>query len=256
MKRLTFTLALALTVVAPLVPEARAQQNAAAANTETTELPPARIPELEARTSDRSGAFALRAGPYKPENLLRNAGSTPNNIVFEDLYGDGPGIMYGIDWEYQPLHHKYIGNLGIGLGGSFYRKTGKALKEDGTQSQQNIALQIMPATADLTYRMELWADQPVVPYAGIGADYWYFTESKQGGDSVSGAKKGWHWRAGGELLLDIFDNRSAGALDANWGINNTYIFGEYRSLKVNNFGDNTGFDFSTNTWYGGLLFEY
>jgi hypothetical protein len=253
MKRSTFFLALALATLSPAVPHAFAQP-VAEEEQDLTELPPTQLPEFEPRTSERGGAFALRAGPYLPEDLLRNSNSP---FLFEDLYGDSPGVMYNVDWEYQPLHHKYIGNLGIGLSGGFYRKMGKALKEDGTQSAQEIALMILPASADITYRMELWADQPVVPYAGAGLDYWYFSETKQGSsDSVSGAKKGWHWRAGGELLLDVFDERSAGALDSNWGINNTYIFGEYRSIKVNNFGSGTGFDFSDNTWFAGLLFEY
>lgn len=238
-----------------------AYAQAPAADTEATsangiqELPPSKPPKLEPTLSDRSGAVALRGGLFKPDNIL---GNTPGaGIRFEDVYGGSSAAMFAIDWEWQPLHHKYIGNLGIGVGAGYSRKKGKALKEDLTQSKQETALLLIPATADITYRMELWSDQPFVPYGGAGLDYWYFSEGKVDDADTTGGKRGWHWRAGGQLLLDFFEPTAAGQLDTNWGINNTYIYGEYRSIKMNGLGKpQTGFDFSDNTWFAGLLFEY
>jgi hypothetical protein len=220
------------------------------------EYPPATVPHLEARTSERSGSFALKAGPYVPTNILSR---TPDATVkFSDLYGKGSGIMFGAEWEWQPLHHRYYGALGFGAGADFWQRSGKALKEDGTVSVQSTKFMLIPAKADMTYRLEIWPDQPLVPFAGVGFDYWYFSEKKTTGiaNEVSGAKSGWHWRVGGEFLLDVFDQHAAGDMDRNWGINNTYLFAEYRAITITNFNRGSGFDFSANTWAGGLLFEY
>jgi hypothetical protein len=251
-------LVLAATLVAGLTasPLWAADEYASKPATGVTELPPAKPPELEPRQTERGGMVVLRAGPYKPENLLRGSGS---GLRYEDMYGKTAGVLYGADWEWQPLHHKWFGALGLGGGASFFRKTGHALREDFTVSKQKTTLMLIPAVVDVTYHLEIWPDMPLVPYAGAGLDGWYFSESKEGGDSVTGLKKGWHWRAGGQILLDTFDERSAGQLDSNWGINNTYLFGEYRNIIMTGlpYGTrNSGFDFSDHTFFGGLMFEY
>lgn len=246
-------LAAALWPAAAHAQEAVPADNAAAPESSIRELPPPKVPVMEPHTSERAGAFSLRAGPYKPTDLVNDPSAA---VTYEDVYGKGNAAMFAVDWEWQPLHHKYIGDLGLGVGAGFSRKKGKALKEDLTQSKQETVLMLIPATADITYRMELWADQPFVPYGGAGVDYWYFSEGKTGDSATTGAKRGWHWRAGGQFLLDFLEPKSAGQLDANWGINNTYLFGEYRSINMDGFGKNEGFLFSDDTWSAGLLFEY
>lgn len=256
MRAALFLLALLLLPVAvQAADEAPAGDTSATSSNSIRELPPVRPPKLEPTLSDRSGAVALRAGLWRPDDLMRNTARP--DLSFGDVYGGGSAGMFALDWEWQPLHHKYIGDLGIGVGAGFSRKKGKALKEDLTSSKQATALMIIPGSADITYRMELWANQPFVPYGGAGVDYWYFSEGKVDDADTTGGKRGWHWRAGGELLLDFFEPSAAGNLDANWGINNTYLYGEYRSIKMNGLGKTPeGFDFSDNTFFGGLLFEY
>jgi len=220
---------------------------------ESVLLDPYPMPEATPRISDRCCAVTLRAGPYTPEQINPDSAGPQ----FGDVYGDSAQAMFGLDFEWQPLRFKYVGTLGLGGGAGFYRKRGQALRPDGTQAPEQATFVIAPGSADITYRMALFTDQPIVPYAGAGLDAWYFSESKEGGaGSVSGAKYGWHWRAGGMLLLDLLDPRSAGAMDVNWGINNTYLFGEYRGINMGNFGKNTGFDLSDRTWFAGLMFEF
>ena len=249
------SLLLVLAAATPLLAQEAAQQDAAPKE-RPRDLPPSRQPTLIPKQSDRGGAFVLRGGMYAPENILRNG--PESSVTYKDIYGGSSG-MYALEWELQPLRLKYIGILGMGLGGGYFQKTGKALREDGTKSSQELKLRILPAMLDIVYRMALFENQWVVPYAGAGLDYWYYTENKTGGDAadnISGAKKGWHWRAGGQLLLDVFDPRSAGALDSNWGLNNTYLFGEYRDNRVNNFNKPIGFDLSDRTWAAGLMLDY
>jgi hypothetical protein len=243
---------LASFLILPLV--AHAQDREPRSEAPTIELPPQPLPNPEPRTSDRCCAVTLRAGPYTPEQINPDAGG----LQFADVYGSKAQVMFGADFEWQPLRLKYFGTLGIGGGSGFYRKRGQPLRPDGTQAPEQSTFLIIPVSVDITYRMALFQDQPIVPYAGAGADAWYYSESKEGGSgSVSGAKYGWHWRAGGMLLLDIFDPRGAGAMDVNWGVNNTYLFGEYRVIRMDNFGRaTTGFDLSDRTWSAGLMFEF
>jgi len=60
------------------------------------------------------------------------------------------------------------------------------------------------------------------------------------------------------LLLDEFDEHAAVEMDNEWGINNTYIFGEWMMANLNGFGSsNNGsvMNIGTNTWVIGLGLE-
>lgn len=224
----------------------------AATRSVVRELPPPEPPKVTARQSPRSGMISLSVGPYAPERINPTGG-----LQFEDFYSKKFQSMVLGQWEWQGLRHDYVGILAVGAGTGFYRMRGHALKLDLTRSSERTTFVVVPAMIDVTYRLALVEGQPVVPYGGAGADLWYFQESKEGGGGkVSGAKRGWHWRAGGQLLLDAFDARSAGNLDSSWGINNTYLYGEYRRATINNFGRGTGFDLSDKTWQAGLMFEF
>ncbi len=212
------------------------------------ERPPVARPTIEAVESGRSGAFGFRAGPYRPENIS-------DQVAYEDIFDDRTNGMVALDFEWQPLHHTPWGTLGIGVSVGFFQEKGKAVEaETGEQSVEDEVLMIVPGSFEVVYRGAWFQDQPLVPYAGAGLDLWYFSDSA--GETVTGTKNGWHWRAGGQLLLDVFEPKAAGGMDNSWGINNTYLFGEYRVMRINNFGDGEGFDLSDKTWYAGLLLEF
>ena len=226
------------------------------APSEREELPPMEAPDVDALEMGKpSSAFALRVGPYRPDDLMP-AGAA---VQYEDVFGTSPAAMFNLDWEWQPVRVRYLGTLAVGASIGYARKRGHAMREDNgelTQSAERETLQVVPASIDITYRMNLFDNQPLVPYGGAGVDYWYFSNSTDVGDrSTSGAKQGWHWRAGGQLLLDLFEPRAAGNLYRSWGIHNTYLFGEYRISRVNDFGE-PGFDLSDRTWFGGLMIEF
>lgn len=222
---------------------------------EREELPPAQPPEITLDdTGKPSSAFALRIGPYRPDNLM--PAEAP--VVYADVFGTTPATMFNLDFEWQPVRVRYLGTLAVGASIGYAQKRGTALREDNgdlSPSSERETLQVVPASVDLTYRMNLFDNQVLVPYGGAGVDYWYFINSTEVGDrSTRGAKTGWHWRAGGQLLLDVFEPRAAGNLYRSWGIHNTYLFGEYRISRVSDFGE-PGFDLSDRTWFAGLMIE-
>jgi hypothetical protein len=244
--RLIFALAL----IVSLSSAAWAQD--AATFSDVLELPPTPRPEVSPRTSDRSGAFALRAGPYRPRQI-----DPLGEVAWEDVFGRSAGAMIMFDWEWQPIRLRWVGQLGAGASAGFFRRRGLSLRPDGTASAERETFLIVPASLDLTYRAKLLGDnQFFVPYGGVGLDAWYFSDNTPAGASTSGLKYGWHWRAGAQLLLDVFDPGGAGAMDVNWGINNTYLFAEFRKTDMTGFGRGVGFDLSANTWFFGLLLEY
>ncbi len=255
MKTRLFAAALGIAAWWLAAPVAEAQDEPPAAEEGVRrELPPARPPEIEPTHSERSGALALKVGDYTPERI--NPGN-PSGPQFETIFGDKFRPAFAIEYEYQPLIYRYIGALGVTGTLGYMSASGNTLTAGGAVSAQKETFTIVPASLGVTYHMALFEGQPVVPFAGAGLDYWYFSDAKEGGsgDSVTGGKRGWHWRAGGQILLDWLDPTSAGSMDANWGINNTYLFVEYRDSDMTNFGDNSGFDLSAQTWFGGFMFD-
>ena len=102
-------------------------------------------------------------------------------------------------------------------------------------------------------------EQPVVPFAGVGVDYFFWREvwegSGGGGDgSIKGGKPGWHQTYGAHILLDTFDQPRASRLQAVTGITDSYITVEYRTQKIGE--ELSGLKFSADTLTFGLKFDY
>ena len=65
-------------------------------------------------------------------------------------------------------------------------------------------LTILPLNLSGTARLDFWEGQFLVPYASGGIDYWIWKENWVENDaevSVTGAKLGYHYAFGGQLLL-------------------------------------------------------
>jgi hypothetical protein len=58
------------------------------------------------------------------------------------------------------------------------------------------------------------------------------------------------------FLLDNLEKRASGALESEWGINNTYLIYEFRYTSLNNFGKKDIVDLSSQFHSLGLLFEF
>lgn len=183
----------------------------------------------------------LRFGPmwFDDENKIYDQFEAPHNILW--LEG-GPSL-----WGIAEL------NLGIG----FYNKAGYLLGEDGSLAEaQADRLTALPVTLSGTLRLDVLKEQPIVPIATIGGDYWLWRERWDQGDDkdqVAGGKAGWHYGLGAQLLLDVFDRKQASLLDARAGIRDSYLVGEYR---VQTIGDGEGIDLSASSVTLGLKVNY
>ncbi|RME20586.1 MAG: hypothetical protein D6798_20130 [Deltaproteobacteria bacterium] len=135
----------------------------------------------------------------------------------------------------------------VSAGAGFYRKKGTLLTESGVASTQSDLLYAVPVTANLGLRLDLLDEQPFVPYASVGADYWLWRESwetdNSGGHAgIGGGKAGVHFAAGGQVLLDIFEPSRADTTQARLGIVDSYLTVEWRRQVVGVFSD--GLDLS------------
>lgn len=126
--------------------------------------------------------------------------------------------------------------LGVGLG--YLRKKGYLVDASGEATDEWDKLTIVPGTADLTLRLDGFPEQILVPFARIGADYWlwwerwYVYEGSTAEDRRRGGKPGWHWAAGGLLLLDPLDPKAASRMKAVSGIDDTFVMVEYRETSM------------------------
>ncbi len=207
----------------------------------------------------------FKAGPFVPNvDDEFSGGATP----FKDIFGDKHSIMFKTQMDF--LLFKKFGLLGVGADIGFYRIVGKALAEDGTASEDETALILLPLGVKLSYRFDWLAQNysiPLVPYAKIGLNYvlWWITEGDgsiaswgegQSGGSATGATWGWEFVLGVALLLDFFDPQSANSLDQETGINNSYIFAEYVWSFNDNFGGGNALMVGGDYWLVGLGVQF
>lgn len=190
------------------------------------------------------GSVSLRAGPIALEDstLTDVFGETGNEVIW--LEG---GPAFGSVLE---LH--------VGMG--WLQEMGWLLTEDGAQSDEHDMLTCLPFTAGATLRLDVLEEQILVPVVSAGGDYWLWRENWYvnpdvgGSDRIGGAKYGWHWAVGGQLLLDSFEPRRASKLQARTGIDDSYLVFEYRDQTVGDW--QSGLNLGGTSWSLGLKVRY
>jgi hypothetical protein len=142
------------------------------------------------------------------------------------------------------------------------------------RSGDETALNILPLELLLVYRFDVLALRykvPLVPYFKIGLAYYIWWIENGGGflsiseftDPATGKKSsgyggtfGWVLKPGISLLLDVLDPPAARTIDAELGINHTYVFAELNYLNIDGFGSSDKLTLSDLTWNVGLAFEF
>jgi hypothetical protein len=207
-------------------------------------------------------AIELRFGRYLPK--VDDGVESP---VFEDFFGDTNRYMLGFEIDWQLWRAPYIGTLGVGAGWGYTAMTGPNVPtgEEGVPNDQPIAqssrLSIMPMHAVGVLRVDVLSKQfgvPLVPYGKLGLGYalWWVNDglgTAHNSEGLSGKDSsfGTHSALGGMLLLDMFDPVAARAMDAEAGINNSYLFFEWVWSDFDGSQMNVG----TSTWITGLAIE-
>lgn len=176
-----------------------------------------------------------------------------NEETFSDVYGDKGMVFYNMNTSLKLVADlELVGHIGYGF------SEGRGISpQEKSKTDEWYKLHIAPAGLGLAYRFKFWLDQPVVPYVGGAGIMSYWMEERM--DS-SWKRRGNNYGAigyGGLMfLLDNIERRASGALEAAWGINNSYLFYEYRYTSLNNFDADEIVDLGSQFHSLGLMFEF
>ena len=221
-----------------------------------------------------TGSFELKLGGYYPSNIdaeLVDRGESP---AFQEFYGTS-NLLYG-ELVVERYIFKRFGKLGFGGHVGIARRKGAVQAADGGGeggSEEETGdipgetnFRLIPLRASLFYKYDYSAihhNIPLVPFVRGGLDYYLWRIADGNGDVseaadgslARGGRAGWHASVGLQFLLDSIDPATAAAFDLSWGVNNSYLFGEYMVTRINSFG-REGLDLSDNQWLFGLAFEF
>jgi hypothetical protein len=236
-------------------------------------------------TYESSQWFALEVkfGSYVP-NIDSSAGlngATPFRDLFTNQFDmprhkpDGK-LLTQIEFDFQFLHKH--GSLGIGATIGFYNRFTHSFQyadsagmvacqvPNCVRSGDVTNLYVLPLSLLAVYRWDWLALRyhvPLVPYFKIGLAYyiWWITNGSGGTASFGnqsgyGGSFGFVLHPGLSFLLDVIDPAAARTMDAELGINHTYLFIEMNYANVNGFGASNKLDLSDFTYNAGIAFEF
>lgn len=209
--------------------------------------------------SPKWGTFELRLGQYHPDIDSEFDGATP----YADVYGADRGWFPKALASYTLLD-RFV-QVDVGLGTGWFRREGKGLQEDTSTdpptwvpSRDASTFNVVPATLAVTVRVDGIAERWPVPLSVYGRAaleryHWWVTDGS-GSETESGATNGWSVAGGVGLLLDFIDPKLSRELDADTGVNQTWLYFEVEKSFVDDFGSSTSWDLSDEelTLAGGL----
>ena len=180
--------------------------------------------------------------------------------TFEARYGDQTFDDPVMDQVFGDSHRIFWIEYGMTLfelteftvASGLYKDPGYRIDAAGNPSADKDTMQAIPFSVDATFRLDVLPEQPIVPFAGFGYDYWLWEESWTGGEK-SGGKSGTHTSMGVNILLDIFQPERASRLEASSGITDSYISIEWRKQSI---GNEKGLSFSGEAVMIGLKLDH
>lgn len=186
---------------------------------------------------------------------LRYGSLAFSDANLQTIYGDRSGILY---LEGGPQLFRVL-EIDLGLG--YLGKKGNTVDSGGVLSTEEVRMNWLPLSLGGTLRLHVLDEQPIVPYALAGGDWVFWRETPLDADGaarpsarVTGSKFGWHWGAGGNILIDNLAPRRASRLEATTGINDTWLTVEYRQQFIARGGP--GLDLSGWSISAGLKLDY
>ncbi|MGB8931933.1 MAG: MXAN_2562 family outer membrane beta-barrel protein, partial [Anaeromyxobacteraceae bacterium] len=211
------------------------------------------LPLAASAETPKWGTFELRLASYRPDIDSEFGGArTP----YADVFGTKRGVFPKVLVSYTLLDRFVQVDAGVGTG--WFRAKGKALFADGSRSPDNTTFSIIPATLALTVRVDGVAHRWPIPLdvygrAALERYNWLVTGSA-GGLAEKGATNGWSIAGGVGLLLNFIDPVLGRELDADSGVNETWLYFEVEKSRVDDFGSETSWNLSDEklTLAGGL----
>jgi len=216
--------------------------------------------------SNQEVAIEIRIGRYVP-SVDSEFEDRPGPGPYEYMFGNDNRYSVGFEIDYQALRIPNFGSLGPGVSGGYTKSSATAFNTDTGDTErgsEKTALIIWPTYVVGVLRVDVLARQtpvPFVPYAklGLGMAFWSVSGSGHSatyeGQKGSGLSYGPQFALGAMFLLDSIDQGSANEIDANIGVNNSYIFAEWYVSNLNGFGSGDQMNVGTNTWVLGLALE-
>ncbi len=199
---------------------------------------PAHATETYDEPRQRANA-ELRYGFFNPAdpNLVRVMGESGHSVLWLEA---GPHLIKQIEIK---------GGIG------WYQEVDHAISASGSRTDDFAMVTSLPLSLTGTLRLDFFKNQPIVPYGGAGLQVWPWKETFSVAETkTNGGKVGWHWNAGGQILLDAFDRGAASKLQARSGIDNTWLVIDYRDQTIGE--DAGGLTFSGTVLGIGLKLDY
>lgn len=232
-----------------------------------------------AAESPQSFALEVRFASYHPRidsepgiQRTRPPGddTSPFQGPYGRIFGDRGFLLFEIEFDVQVV--RLFGTLGVGAALGYFNAVGYGLYSVGgdpaladTRSADQTTLKLVPLRLLAVWRVDEAVRQvnvPLVPYLklGFGPTLYWVTEGRggtswAGGSRGAGSRWGWDASVGLMLLLDFLDPVIARDFDNDWGVNNSYLFAEYRWNRVGTMG-RPGFILSDDLATFGAAFEF
>jgi hypothetical protein len=208
-----------------------------------------------ASAQERSAGYAMHSPEYVAAELRLGPYRPPLDPALRKETGNDRGPFVGGEVDIWATRLPYVGLLGGGLGVGWTKYKGFACGDPActTTSSQSMSLKLFPLYAVAVLRIDALARYvgvPLVFSAKAGVEYVRIRLDDPSNSTCTHCGAiGFRWGAQLALELDVFNRTAANRLDAEWGINHSYIFFElYGSTSKNN-----DFDVSESVaWVGGL----
>ncbi len=171
----------------------------------------------------------------------------PDEDDWDEFYGDDYMPQIGASIAY-----KFLRQVEVGVGVDYMWDEGEGELPLNDTTGGEVDYKLVPVHLFVLFRGVFDEDQWLVPYIGGGwtrALYWQEIEDQ---DNRNGHEDGWHLRGGLQLLLDSFEPGRARAIESVSGINNTYLFLEAQTIKV----DVDNIDLGGQSYLLGVLVEF
>lgn len=201
--------------------------------------PPPSQPEAFSSDEDPRIPIYQRA---RPEWAIELASSIKplSSVTIHPEQSDGSVLRaFSLQVEYQPAFIQKFGVLGVGLGGSAYAFI--------PRSEGVTALPVWSVGGQARYQLRYFREQPIVPMVGYSGEYWVYHSPETDSRFVAHGLL-----AGGWLLLNVFDSKTAANFFVERGVARSYLVGEVRFLAANG---SSNVSFKGNSFFFGLRFE-
>jgi hypothetical protein len=218
------------------------------------------LPGPASAESPKWGTFELRVGSYRPDIDSEFGGAkTPYARVFGTKRGVFPKVLASYT-----LFDRFV-QVDAGVGTGWFRARAKEINVDAatgalldTTSSDSTTFSVIPATLAVTVRVDGVANRWPIPLDVYGRAalerYHWLVMNGAGSVTEKGATNGWSVAGGVSLLLNFLDPVLGRELDADSGVNQTWLYFEVERSRVDDFGSKTSWNLSDEklTMAGGL----